>query len=99
MLKKPEAEAWQVSEARNRFADVVDRALSGVPQVIRKRGGGEVVVVSRDAWDRAKPNLRDYLLNSSSTEAEYATFEKSLRRARMPMLQPGSAKLKARLKD
>jgi len=94
MRDKSEAKAWQVSEARSRFANVVDRALSGVPQVIRKRGGGEVVVVSKEAWDRAKPNLRDYLLSSSTTTEEYETFEKGLRRARMPMFQPGSAPLK-----
>jgi prevent-host-death family protein len=92
MQGKPEAKAWQVSEARSRFADVVDRALSGVPQVIRKRSGGEVVVVSKEAWDRAKPNLRDYLLNSSSTAEEYETFEKGLRRARMPVFRPGTAR-------
>lgn len=96
MDSKPEAKAWQVSEARSHFADVVDRALAGVPQVIRKRGGDEVVVVSKEAWDRAKPNLRDYLLSSSATAEEYEAFEQGLQRARMPVFRPGSAKLKDR---
>ena len=37
---------WQIQEARNRFSEVVDRALDEGPQVITRRGVAEVVVIS-----------------------------------------------------
>ncbi len=54
---------WQASEARNSFPEVMKRALSGNPQVVRHRSGEEVVVVSRADYDAMRPSLKDYLLS------------------------------------
>jgi len=37
---------WQLQEAKNRFSEVVDRALDEGPQVVTRRGVAEVVVIS-----------------------------------------------------
>jgi hypothetical protein len=45
------------------LADIIDQAVAGHPQFIQRRDGKEVVVVSRDYYDRTKGNLKSYLLN------------------------------------
>ena len=55
---------WQASAARNRFSDIIDAAVAGEPQFVQRRDGKEVVVVSRDYFDRTKPDIRTYLLNA-----------------------------------
>ena len=37
---------WQLQEAKNKFSEVVDQALSHGPQVITKRGVEAVIVLS-----------------------------------------------------
>ncbi|WP_374370731.1 type II toxin-antitoxin system Phd/YefM family antitoxin [Dongia sp.] len=61
---------WQASEARAHFAEVVEDALTGAPQVIRKRNGEEVVLLSRASFELMKPNLKDYLLRSAGAAGE-----------------------------
>jgi prevent-host-death family protein len=58
---------WQASEARAKLPEVMENALAGKPQVIRKRGGEEVVMLSRADFERMKPSLKDYLLRSAGT--------------------------------
>lgn len=58
------SETWRAAEARHRFSKVVDAAVSGKPQFIRRRDGREVVVVSREYFERTKPSLKNYLLSS-----------------------------------
>lgn len=41
---------WQVAEAKNRFSELITRALREGPQHVRRRDE-EVVVVSRAEWD------------------------------------------------
>lgn len=53
---------WQASAARDRFSDLVDAAVEGRPQFVRRRDGKEVVVVSAEYFEKTKPNLRDLLL-------------------------------------
>ncbi len=57
-------DAWQATKARSALSDIIDAAVDGHPQLIRRRDGKEVVVVSRDHFEANKPNLRDYLLRS-----------------------------------
>jgi prevent-host-death family protein len=45
---------WRAAQARARFAELVDAAIQGRPQFIRRRDGHEVVLVSRDYFDWAK---------------------------------------------
>ena len=40
--------AWRLADAKNRFSEVVNRALTGDPQVIMRRRDAVVVVARRD---------------------------------------------------
>ena len=40
--------AWRLADAKNRFSEVINRALTGDPQVILRRGDAVVVVAQRD---------------------------------------------------
>ena len=75
---------WRASEARARIADVIDGALAGEPQVVRKRNGDEVVVVSRADYERIKPTLKEYLLQSAGAagDDDDALLEAALRDVR-----------------
>jgi len=59
---------WQAAQARNHFSDIVNDAVDGNPQVIRRRDGKEVVLVSRDYYDKTKPNLKTYLMTAGYAE-------------------------------
>jgi prevent-host-death family protein len=65
---------WQADNARAAFAEIIEAAVEGTPQLIRRRDGKEVVVVSRDYFEAHKPNLRDYLLTSGYAE-EHDEFD------------------------
>ncbi|MGO8816005.1 MAG: type II toxin-antitoxin system prevent-host-death family antitoxin [Terriglobia bacterium] len=39
---------WRLADAKNRFSDVVNRALTGDPQVVLRRDDAVVVVARRD---------------------------------------------------
>ena len=43
---------WQLQEAKNRFSEVVDRALSEGPQSVSRHGKKAVVVVSYEEFER-----------------------------------------------
>jgi prevent-host-death family protein len=72
---------WQSTKARGAFAEIIEAAVEGTPQLIRRRDGKEVVVVSRDYFEANKPNLRDYLLTSGYAE-EHDEFDDALRKVR-----------------
>ncbi len=38
---------WQAAVARHRFSELVDAAVEGRPQFVRRRDGQEIVVVSK----------------------------------------------------
>lgn len=54
---------WQSSEARHKFGDLVDAAVDGEPQLIERRDGKKVVLVSKDYFESTKPNIKTFLLN------------------------------------
>jgi hypothetical protein len=68
---------WQATKARSAFAEIIGAAVEGTPQLIRRRDGKEVVVVSRDYFEAHKPGLRDYLLSSG-----YDEFDDAMRKVR-----------------
>jgi antitoxin Phd len=43
---------WQLSEAKNKFSELIDRAVSNGPQIVTRRGKEVVVVLSREDYDR-----------------------------------------------
>ena len=59
---EPREALWQAAQARHQFSDLLARAAAGEPQVVRRRDGTEVVVLSRDAYERVRPRLGEYLL-------------------------------------
>lgn len=46
--------AWQVQEAKQRFSELVRRALDEGPQVVSRRGEDVVVVLAKSEFDRLK---------------------------------------------
>jgi prevent-host-death family protein len=72
---------WQATKARSAFAEIIEAAVEGTPQLIRRRDGKEVVVVSRDYFEAHRPNLRDYLLTSGYAD-EHDEFDDALRKVR-----------------
>ena len=72
---------WQATKARAGFAEIIDAAAAGSPQLIRRRDGKEVVVVSRDYFEAHKPNLRDYLLTSGYAD-EHDEFDEAMQKVR-----------------
>ncbi|MGA3399485.1 MAG: type II toxin-antitoxin system Phd/YefM family antitoxin [Acetobacteraceae bacterium] len=55
------SDVWQAATARHRFSEVVDAAVEGRPQFVRRRDGREVVVVSREYFEKTKPSLKAIL--------------------------------------
>lgn len=53
-MKKAKAE-WQLQEAKNRFSEVVNRALKDGAQTITRHGKPVVVVLSQEEFRRLAP--------------------------------------------
>jgi PHD/YefM family antitoxin component YafN of YafNO toxin-antitoxin module len=86
---------WQAAQARARFAELVEAAIEGRPQFIRRRDGHEVVLVSREYFNRTKINLKTYLLSAGYAGDEPDAFDAALRDAETgPQLRPRAARLK-----
>jgi len=49
---RKQQERWTVADAKARFSEVIDRALSDGPQTVTRNGRNAVVIVSADEWDR-----------------------------------------------
>lgn len=43
---------WPLSEAKNKFSEVINKALAQGPQVITRRGEEVVVILSREEYKR-----------------------------------------------
>jgi len=48
------ARLWTLYEAKNKFSEVIDKALAQGPQVVTRRGEEVVVVLSMDEYNRLK---------------------------------------------
>jgi prevent-host-death family protein len=91
------ADVWQAAEARHRFSELVDAAVEGQPQFVRRRDGREVVVVSREYFEDTKPNLKSYLVGSGYADEGDDAFDIAMRGVRTegaPLLQPRNFDLK-----
>lgn len=67
---------WQLQEAKNKFSEVVDKALSTGPQVVTRRGVEAVVVMSVEQYrelTRPKGNIADFFLNSPLRGSDIST--------------------------
>jgi prevent-host-death family protein len=57
---------WQVQEAKQRFSEVVRRAMVEGPQTVTRRGEEVVVVLSSEQYRRlssSKPDFKTFLLS------------------------------------
>ena len=64
--------SWQVQEARARLSRLIDEALAGRPQRIRRRGTEVAVVVSAADYDRLtapRESLGEFFRDSPLAEA------------------------------
>ena len=52
--------AWQLQTAKQKFSELVDRALAEGPQVVTRRGQEVVVVVGIDEYRRLRGPKRDF---------------------------------------
>ena len=62
---------WQLQEAKNRFSEVVDQALTHGPQTVTRHGREVVVIVSAEEYRRMK-QPKGSLLACLQVPAEYA---------------------------
>ena len=65
-------DTWPVQTARAQFARLIDGALSGRPQRIRRRGKDVVVVLAAEDYDRLvapRDSLVDFFRHSPLAEA------------------------------
>lgn len=60
-------ESWTVAEAKAKFSEVIDRALSKGPQTITRKGRTAVVIVGAEEWERKTKrigNLAEFFASS-----------------------------------
>ena len=58
---------WTVAEAKAKFSEVLDRALSDGPQTITRNGKTTAIIVSAEEWGRRSKRqgtLADFFANS-----------------------------------
>ena len=58
---------WTVAEAKAKFSQVIDRAMSLGPQTITRKGRTAVVIVGADEWQRKTTrvgNLAEFFASS-----------------------------------
>ena len=55
------AQAWQLQDAKSKFSELVEAAISKGPQFVTKRGVKSVVVISIDEFNRLKKPKEDLL--------------------------------------
>ena len=92
----PSSDTWRAADARERFTDLVDAAVDGQPQFVRRRDGREVVVVSREHYEKLRVTLKDYLLAEGFAEGAEDGFDRAMREIRdegSPFVTPGMADL------
>jgi len=58
--------SWQLQDAKARFSEFLDAALTKGPQVVTRRGVEAAVLVPIDEWRRiqhaSRPNIKELLL-------------------------------------
>jgi hypothetical protein len=91
------ADIWQAAEACHWFSEVVDAAVEGRPQSIRRRDGREVVVVSKEYFEETKPNFKSDLVGAGYADPEDDAFDIAMRGVRTegtPLFEPRNVELK-----
>ena len=63
---------WTVAEAKAKFSEIIERALSQGPQTITRNGHTTAVVVGAEEWQRKTKrvgNLAEFFANSPLRES------------------------------
>jgi prevent-host-death family protein len=63
---------WQLQEAKQRFSQVVQRALTEGPQTVTRHGERVVVIISTDEYRRLtekKPSFLEFLMSGPDLSA------------------------------
>jgi prevent-host-death family protein len=61
------SQSWTVAEAKAKFSEIIERAMSEGPQTITRNGHKAAVVVGADEWQRKTKrvgNLAEFLAQS-----------------------------------
>jgi prevent-host-death family protein len=64
---------WKLQDAKSRFSELFDRAITEGAQIVSRRGKQKVVVVSKEEYDRltrSGGSLSQFLLNSPLAGSE-----------------------------
>ncbi len=56
-----ENDIWQLQEAKNRFSEVVNRALAEGPQIVTRHGQEIVVILSKADYNRLRKSQTSLL--------------------------------------
>ena len=73
---------WKLAEAKNKFTEVVNKALSEGPQRVKRRND-VVVVIAQSDYERLtgkRPGFKEYLMKGPSFEGLALTRDPSLMR-------------------
>jgi prevent-host-death family protein len=75
---------WRLAEAKNRFSEVVNRALVEGPQRVLRRNDAVVIIAEREyeKLTGTRPSFKDFLLGRGS-DADFEGLD--LTRDRSPM--------------
>lgn len=69
---------WQLQNAKQRFSEVVDRALAEGPQLVTRRGRAVVVVLAIDAYRRLSQDGHEFKhFLSAAPDFELLELERS----------------------
>lgn len=63
---------WQLQEAKQKFSELVQRAVDEGPQIVTRRGQEVVVVLAATEFRRltsGKPDFREFLLSGPDLSA------------------------------
>jgi antitoxin Phd len=64
---------WKLQDAKSRFSELFNRALTEGAQVVSRRGKQKVVVIAKEEYDRLTSphgSLSEFLLNSPLAGSE-----------------------------
>ena len=74
--------SWQLQDAKNRFSEVVEKALTEGPQRVTRRGKPAVVVVAADEYERLRrlerleaPSFAEMLLAMPTDGEEFERLD------------------------
>lgn len=81
---------WPIQDAKAKFSELLDTALSEGPQIVTKRGVETAVLVPIEQWRRleqtSRPDLRELLLTTEArTETLVPPRGQHRRRSRVAM--------------